>query len=361
MLFGYDTGIIASVLVYINTALNHKDLTASEKELITSITSGAAFFGAIYAGLTADKYGRKPPIYVGCFLFTVGAILQAASFSIAQMTVGRLVVGFGVGSAAMIVPMYIAEVSPARYRGRMIGLDNMSITGGQLVSYGIGAAFVNVKGGWRYMVGGGAIPAIVLACLLPFCPESPRQLIYHHKPEAAAVVLRCIFPDATEAQVQEKIQHITWHVEQAKTLTVGKSVWWHLKQLYVVPANFRALVAACGLMAISQLGGFNSLMYYSPTLFALVGFANPVAVGTVIAGTNFIFTWVNMMVVDRVGRRRILLLTMPWMGFFLIIAAVMFLYIPINVSTLELLPETTVGAQEIVVLVSMIFYVGAYR
>lgn len=120
MLFGYDTGIIRSVrdtrrdvplpysrfdsavLVYIGTSLDHKVLTSGEKELITSITSGAAFFGAIFAGLTADKYGRKPAIYVGCVLFVIGAVLQAASFSLAQMTVGRLVVGFGVGSAAMI-------------------------------------------------------------------------------------------------------------------------------------------------------------------------------------------------------------------------------------------------------------------
>lgn len=102
MLFGYDTGIISAVLVYIGHSLDGKILTSGEKELITSITSGAAFFGAIFAGLTADRYGRKIAIYVGCVLFILGAILQAASFTLAQMTVGRLVVGFGVGSAAMI-------------------------------------------------------------------------------------------------------------------------------------------------------------------------------------------------------------------------------------------------------------------
>lgn len=260
LLFGYDTGIISAVLVYIGTSLDHKTLGSNEKELITSITSGAAFFGAIFAGLTADKYGRKIAIYVGCVLFILGAVLQAASFSLAQMTVGRLVVGFGVGSAAMIVPMYIAEVSPAKFRGRMIGLDNMSITGGQLISYGVGAAFASVDGGWRYMVGGGAIPAIVLCCLLPFCPESPRQLVYHGKLDEARRVIALIYPNGTPLQVDQKVEHIMIHVEQSKALTAGRSQWWIFKQLYVVPANFRALVAACGLMAISQLGGFNSLM-----------------------------------------------------------------------------------------------------
>ncbi|KAH0362696.1 general substrate transporter, partial [Aureobasidium melanogenum] len=359
MLFGYDTGIISAVLVYIGTSLDHKVLTSGEKELITSITSGAAFFGAIFAGLTADKYGRKPAIYVGCVLFIIGAILQAASFSLAQMTVGRLVVGFGVGSAAMIVPMYIAEVSPAKYRGRMIGLDNMSITGGQLISYGIGAAFASTRGGWRYMVGGGAIPAIVLCALLPFCPESPRQLIYHGKEDEAKDVIRKIYPNGTEEQVNQKCEHIKIHIEISKQMTAGKSQWWVFKQLYVVPANFRALVSACGLMAISQLGGFNSLMYYSSTLFALVGFSDPVAVGTVIAGTNFFFTWVNLMLVDRVGRRRILLCTMPFMGLSLILAAIAFHWIPVN-HDLTLKAGVSVGVPAKLVLVCMVVYVGFY-
>lgn len=269
LLFGYDTGIIAACLQYIGTDLA-TTLTSQDKELITSITSGGAFIGAVFAGLTADRYGRKVAIYVGCFLFTIGAIIQAASFSLAQMTVGRLVVGFGVGSAAMIIPLYIAEVSPAKYRGRMIGLDNMSITGGQLISYGVGAGFANVKGGWRYMVGGGAIPAVVLAVLLLFCPESPRQLILHGKPDEARKVIRRIFPNGTEEDVDNKVKHISYHVDMAKQLNAGKSQWWVFKQLYVVPANFRALFSACGLMAVSQLSGFNSLMYYSPLVFSLV-------------------------------------------------------------------------------------------
>lgn len=104
MLFGYDTGIISAVLVYINDDLGII-LNSSQRELITSITSGGAFLGAIFAGTTADRYGRKVAIYVGCVLFIAGAVLQACAFSLVQMTVGRLVVGFGVGSAAMIVPM----------------------------------------------------------------------------------------------------------------------------------------------------------------------------------------------------------------------------------------------------------------
>lgn len=148
-LFGYDTGIISAVLVYLNNDLNNRPTTSNEKELITSLCSGGAFIGAIIAGLTADRYGRKGAIYVGCALFIIGAVLQAAAYSIAQMAVGRLVVGFGVGSAAMVVPLYIAELSPMKVRGRLIGLNNMSITGGQVLSYGVGAGFAHVSHGWR--------------------------------------------------------------------------------------------------------------------------------------------------------------------------------------------------------------------
>jgi len=357
LLFGYDTGIISAVLVYIGNDLG-QSLSAGERELITSITSGGAFFGAIAAGLSADRFGRKIAIYVGCVLFIIGAILQASAFSLAQMTVGRLVVGLGVGSAAMIVPLYIAEVAPAKYRGRMIGLDNMSITGGQLISYGIGAGLAHTTHGWRIMVGLGAVPAMILCCLLPFCPESPRQLVYQGKLEQAEKVIRRVFPNGTDLQVQQKVQHINRHVEEHKQFSASKSQWWIIKQLYVVPANLRALIAACGLMAISQLGGFNSLMYYSSTLFGIVGFSNPVAVGTIIAATNFFFTWVNMILVDRIGRRRILLCTMPFMALSLAIAAIVFHWIPVNHDLT--LKSTKVGWPAYVVLVCMIFYVGFY-
>jgi len=100
-LFGYDTGIISAVLVYLGTDLNGREMSPSEKEAITSLCSAGAFFGAIAAGLTADKFGRKASIYVGCFLFTVGAIIQGASYTLVQMCIGRFIVGLGVGSAAM--------------------------------------------------------------------------------------------------------------------------------------------------------------------------------------------------------------------------------------------------------------------
>ncbi|KAF4921970.1 Myo-inositol transporter 1 [Colletotrichum viniferum] len=114
MLFGYDTGVISGVLVVIGTDLGGKELTHSEKELVTALTAAGALLGAIFAGLTADKLGRKASIWFASVLCTLGAVIQSASFSVPQMAVGRLVIGLGVGSASMIVPLYIAEISPAR-------------------------------------------------------------------------------------------------------------------------------------------------------------------------------------------------------------------------------------------------------
>lgn len=358
-LFGYDTGIISAVLVYLGTDLDGRETSSSEKELITSLCSGGAFIGAIIAGLTADRYGRKIAIYVGCVLFTVGAILQAAAYSIAQMSVGRLIVGFGVGSAAMVVPLYIAEIAPTKVRGRLIGLNNMSITGGQVISYGIGAAFAHVPNGWRYMVGLGALPALILAALLPFCPESPRQLAYHGRLDEAEAVIAKIYKGATAEQVRAKVALIAKACEESKELNENESRWSKIKQLHTVPSNFRALVCACGLMVISQMSGFNTLMYYSSTLFALVGFSNPVAVGLVVAGTNFVMTWVNMMTVDPIGRRRVLVSTVWGMSAGLLAVAIAFSFIPIDRETLELQSDS-VSTPAIVVLVFIIWFVFFY-
>lgn len=357
-LFGYDTGIISAVLVYLGTDLDNQKMNAGQLEAITSLCSGGAFFGAIIAGMTADKFGRKAGIYAGCLLFTIGAILQASAYSFAQMCVGRLVVGLGVGSAAMVIPLYIAEIAPTKSRGRLIGLNNMSITGGQVISYGIGAAFAHVPHGWRYMVGLGGVPSIALACLLPLCPESPRQLVVRGDKEQAARVLHKVFYEATEQQVQDKISLIDSAVTSTAGLTAGKTRWQIIKQLHT-GSNFRALVCACGLMVISQMSGFNTLMYYSSTLFALVGFKNPTAVGLVVAGTNFAMTFANAVLVDPWGRRKLLVSTVWGMAAGLFAVAIAFHFIPIDLKTLAI-QSTVITTPAVVVLVFIIVFVFFY-
>ena len=272
-------------------------------------------------------------IYIGSLLFIVGAVLQGAAYTIVQMSVGRVIVGLGVGSAAMVLPLYVAEIAPAKARSKLIGLNNMSITGGQVISYAIGAAFANVNHGWRYMVGLGAVPAIVLGVLLPFCPESPRHLIYNGREEEARVILRKIYKGANDLQLDAVQVSIRVACDQAREINDSATAFGKIKQLHCVPSNLRALISACGLMVISQLSGFNGLMYYSGTIFATIGFNDPMAVGLVVAGTNFVMTFVNMVVIDTMGRRRLLLSTVWGMSAGLVAIAVAFHWIPFDLSS----------------------------
>ncbi|KAI1752263.1 general substrate transporter [Xylaria castorea] len=356
-LFGYDTGYISAVLVSIGDDLGHA-LSSKEQELITSITSGGALIGALIAGLPADKFGRKFGIYVGCALFIIGSIIQATAFSVPQMTVGRFVVGLGVGSASMIVPLYIGEISVAKYRGRMVALNNVSVTFGQLISYVLGAGFVHASHGWRYIVAIGGIPPIILAALLIGCPESPRLLLMHQKIEQARKALTSLYPYASETQVQSKIDLLIYAIEEEAQIVGSRSLWTQFKELHCIPANLRALTSACGVMAISQLCGFNTILYYGATLFSLVGFKNPTAVSITIGATNFIFNIVNFSVIDRAGRRIVLLVTLSIMVVSMAVTAAAFHWIPVS-RDLVLLSTSTNWAS-IVVLVTILVYVASF-
>ncbi|KAJ8133432.1 hypothetical protein O1611_g184 [Lasiodiplodia mahajangana] len=324
-LFGYDTGYISAVLVNIKDDLGH-DLSSSEQELVTAITSAGALIGAVIAGLPADKFGRKFGIYIGCLLFVVGSVLQSAAYSVTQFAIGRFVVGLGVGSATMIVPLYIGEISIAKYRGRTVALNNVSVTFGQLVAAVLGAGFTYVQHGWRFHVAIGGLPPFLLSFLLISCPESPRLLLMHKKHEEAKKALSQLYPNATEDQIQAKAEHISFLIESESRIVGSRSLRKQFKLLHTIPGNFRALFIACSVMAISQLCGFNSVLYYSATLFGVVGFSNPTAVG---------ITAITMAVV-----------------------AIAFHWIPVN-KDLELL-STSSNWASIVVLVAIIIYVAAF-
>lgn len=241
----------------------------------------------------------------------------------------------------------------------MISVDMIFLGTGSVLAYAFAAAFANVAHGWRYMVGLGAVPSTLLGVFLFWCPESPRQLLYHNRRDDCLRVVRQIYPNGTEEQIANKVQSIEDGVKHTKALSEEVHIRKALKSLFIIPANFRALTAACGLMFFQQFCGFNTLMYYSATLFDIVGFTNPVAVGTVVAVTNWIFTVLSLQLIDRIGRRRILLWTMWGMPVCLVVAAIAFHWVPINQSTLELTSHV-VGWPAILVLVAMICFVAFY-
>ncbi|KAK9854831.1 uncharacterized protein MYU51_002999 [Penicillium brevicompactum] len=310
LLFGYDTGYISAVLVTINDSLGHV-LSSSEQEMVTSLTSGGALVGAVAAGLTADHFGRRWPIWGACLTFVIGTTLQTCAFSVGQFAAGRFIVGLGVGSASMIVPMYIGEIAPAQYRGRMVAFNNMSVTFGQLLASAVGAGLAHVKGeGWRATVGIGAAPALALAALLFFCPESPRQLVSHGNTIAADMVLRRIYPTSTAEQRQSKIRSIEASIQEATETMINESLWTTFKRIFTTPSTARATLTA-------------------------------------------------LFLVDKFGRRIILSITVLGMAICMVIAAIAFHYIPVDTATLKL-TTTQGGWAGTLVLVAIICYVACF-
>ncbi|KAK9234582.1 general substrate transporter [Lipomyces kononenkoae] len=357
LLFGYDLAIISGVLLMVKTDLDGNTLTSNQQELLTSITSGGAFVGALSAGFMLDRFGRRVAIGIGSIMFTIGSILQATSFSLAQMTVGRLIVGLGIGEAAMVAPIYIAEIAPAKLRGRLVTIDALAITFGQCVANIFNIAFEHVHNGWRYSVGLGAVPSLTLLFLCFLVPETTRFLIHKNRITEATNVTAKIYIHATPEEVGQKVADIRRQFESEAVL-LESSFRDQLTKLYTDKANLSALVVACGLMGIQQFAGSNTLQYYAPTLFSLVGFKNPIAVSIVVAATNFVSGLGCLRYLDVVGRRKFLIYSMWGTPVALVVAAVAIHFVPISKDlNVESQNMTWAG---IVVLVCVIVFIAFY-
>ena len=186
-----------------------------------------------------------------------------------------------------------------------------------------------------------------------------RQLVAHGKVDEASTVLTRIYPTSTEDQRRAKIHSIEMSIAEATQTMVDDSVFKTLARIFTNMATFRAVFTACTIMAISQLSGFNTLMYYSATLFKIVGFNNATAVAITVSATNFVFSFVNLIIVDRFGRRKILLVTILGMTVCLVVAAVSFAYIPIDLHTLEVQSDN-IGWPGMLLIAVIILFVGFY-
>ncbi|KAI0074956.1 general substrate transporter [Panus rudis PR-1116 ss-1] len=360
LLFGYDTGVISGALVSIGGDLGPATLSSGQKELITSATTLGALLGGLVAGMLSDFLGRRPVLGIADIIFIGGAIGQAVCHTVWSMIGCRFLIGIGVGVAACVAPVYIQELSPTRLRGRLVVLNVVAITGGQVVAYAIDAAFENMSGGWRWMVGLGAVPAGLQFLFLFFLPESPRILIRRGNLEAARSVMTRIYAYATSEQVDLKVRvlasAVKQNVEIANSTTLLQRIW----MIFSNPIHRRALIISCGLQAQQQLSGFNTLMYYSATLFKSIGFDHPTAVGLIISGTNFVFTLFALKYIDIIGRRKIMIFSAPGMVVGLVLASIAFHFLTIKTGG-DLIDGTKYPtAWSAIVLVAMILYVASY-
>ncbi|CAG8492747.1 3671_t:CDS:10 [Ambispora leptoticha] len=317
-LFGYDTGVISSAMLLIEQDFS---MTAFEKGMLVGATTIGAFFGGLVAGLMSDTIGRRITSIIAAFIFIGGACIMAFAHNYAFLVVGRVVVGLGVGLASMVVPIYISEISPRYFRGQLVTLNVLLITGGQVIAYLIGIAFIETGEGWRWMVGVSAFPAIIQLFGMAFVPESPRYLVRNAKPEQAKNVLRRIYPNAPQTFLDEEIAAIQDTLVEVTTSSYA--------ELFRYP-NTRPMIIACGLQAIQQLSGFDTAMYYAGTIMKMAGFTtikSATIFAVLVALTNFLMTAIALYIIDKVGRRRILLYTMIGMIAGLLILGISFIYI----------------------------------
>ncbi|KAJ8620765.1 hypothetical protein MRB53_029294 [Persea americana] len=313
LLFGYDTGVISGALLYIRDDFAEVDKKTYLQETIVSMAVAGAIIGAAFGGWINDRYGRKLSILIADFLFFTGAIIMAVAPSYGLIILGRIFVGFGVGMASMTAPLYISEASPARIRGALVSTNGLLITGGQFLSYLINLAFTKTPGTWRWMLGVAGIPPLVQFVLMLMLPESPRWLYRKDRREEASEILRKIYPPH---EVEREIEALRLSVEAeiAEEGSLGDgNIFTRIRKAWSNIVVRRGLVAGIGCQVAQQFVGINTVMYYSPTIVQLAGYASnktALALSLITSGLNAIGSIVSMFFVDRFGRRKLLLFSL---------------------------------------------------
>ncbi|XP_041013341.1 polyol transporter 5-like isoform X1 [Juglans microcarpa x Juglans regia] len=322
VLLGYDFGVISGAIIYIKEDLNITDV---EVEILVGILNLHCLIGSFAAGRTSDWIGRRYTIMVAQVIFFVGAILMGLATNYAFLMVGRFVVGVAVGFGLMVAPVYTAEVSPASSRGFLTSFTEVFINGGILLGYVSNYAFSKFPThlGWRLMLGAGAIPAVIIGVVVLALPESPRWLVMQGRLGDAKQVLAKISASKEEAEIRladiKRVAGIsddcTGDVVLVPKQNHGEDVW---KDLVLHPtASVRhALIAAVGIHFFQQSSGIDSVVLYSPRIFEKAGITstNDKLLATVAVGfTKTIFILVATFLLDRVGRRPLLLTSVAGM------------------------------------------------
>jgi MFS transporter, SP family, galactose:H+ symporter len=316
LLFGYDTGVISGALLFIRK--DFAPLSPFVEGIIVSFLLVGAVVGAISGGPLSDRFGRRPTALLAAVIFGIGAMAVAFAPSVAFIILGRFLLGLGVGLASMVVPLYIAEIAPADRRGALVSLNQLMITIGILVSYIVGVIFTPIEG-WRYMFAVALLPALVLGIGMLLLPESPRWLFNQGQIEKARAVLsRSRSPEEVEIEFQEMAE--IKRVEEEQEQQIGYA---ELLSPYVRPA----LIIGIGLAIFQQITGINTVIYYAPTILQNVGFSEGGAIAATAVGVGLVnvgFTILAVYIIDRAGRRPLLIVGLIGMTVSLILLGLVF-------------------------------------
>ncbi|MEO6002006.1 MAG: sugar porter family MFS transporter [Opitutus sp.] len=298
-LFGFDTSVISGVIEYIS-APGVYDLSEISKGWSVSCIIIGCMIGCLIAGPLSNRYGRKSALISTAFVFFGSSLGCAFAQQYNHFIFYRVLAGIAVGAASMVAPMYIAEISPSRHRGKLVSINLFAIFLGQSAAFYSNYFLRDFDGAnnWRWMIGVMAIPALLLFVCLFFVPESPRWLAEKRKSNEALEVLARVNGSAEADRVLKEIEASIDREDQGQ-----------LRELFT-GRMFKLLVIGILLAVFQQVTGINVIMYYAPAIFKSAGFgAESALLQTALMGmVNLTFAVVAMFFVDKMGRRPLMII-----------------------------------------------------
>ena len=330
-LFGYDTAVISGTIAQVTEQFG---LDALQQGWYVGCALIGSIIGVLFAGILSDKFGRKSTMILSAILFSTSAIGCAVSTDFNQLVIYRIIGGVGIGVVSIISPLYISEVAVAQYRGRLVSLYQLAVTigflGAYLVNYqllGYSMSNPDVSTGWwnlvfvsevwRGMLGMETLPAIMFFIIIFFIPESPRWLILKGKEEKATNILERIYTSSKEALFQ---------LTETKSVlsSESKSEW----KLLLQPGIRKAVIIGVCIAVLGQFMGVNAVLYYGPSIFENAGLSGgdslfyQVLVGLV----NTLTTVLALVIIDKIGRKKLVYYGVSGMVISLILIATYFIY-----------------------------------
>jgi SP family galactose:H+ symporter-like MFS transporter len=342
-LFGYDQGVISGALAGIKANFL---LSALLVEVVTSWVTLGALFGALIGGELADRLGRQRAVLVAGVVFTVGSLVEALAPGTLVLVGGRLIVGLGVGIAAVAAPLYAAELAPRALRGRFISAYQLAVAGGIFVAYLIDG-WLSKGGGWRWMLGLSAVPGLMLIAVALVTPRSPRWLMRMGRRADAAIEMGKLSPGIDPGPALDAIA-------AALAQDSGQASWAEVfgKQWR------RPLLVGVGLAVFQQITGINAIIYYADQIFAAAGFASrssqTMATTWAVGGVNVAATFIAIAFIDKLGRRKLLLAGLVGMGLSLAVVGIAFAIMTAGVHA------GSPSLAGIVTLVALIVFIGCF-
>lgn len=300
LLFGFDTAVVSGAIGFLGEKF---DLNKVQEGWAVSSLIVGCVIGAGFSGILSDRFGRKKVLIGAAALFTVSSIGTAIPDTFTFYIIARMIGGLGIGITSTVCPLYNAEIAPAKYRGRLVALNQLATVTGISLTYfvnswiaGWGNDVWDVENAWRWMFGIGAIPGVLFLILLLLVPESPRWLIKQGRPlDALKVLLRIHGEEAAKQEVLD--------IKESFKQESGS-----LKQIFS-PGLRTALIVGVVLAVLQQVTGINAVLYYAPEIFKSMGTGTDASlVQTIFIGVvNVLFTILAIWLIDKVGRKLLLL------------------------------------------------------